>query len=179
MPIRRWVVLSMLVLLSRAALAQAPSVVYHFVDGPEQASRGLEYIRNHLEADPKAQIVVVTHAAGVDFLMTGAKTAKGNAFRGAVEDLELAGVKFRVCEITLRERGLRREQFVGRRASCPRASRRLPASKAPATAISGRDDQREAPAEAVPVSGVRTICTRRLSWRPAAVSFVATGIASP
>lgn len=92
--------------------AQPVRAVYHFVDGLEQASRGLQYLRNHLEADPTAQIVVVTHAAGVDFLMKGAKTAKGNEFRSAVEDLELAGVRFRVCEITLRERGLRREQFL-------------------------------------------------------------------
>ena len=86
--------------------------VYHFSEGQAQASRGLEYIRNHLEADPKAQIVVVTHALGVDFLMKGAKTARGNPFQDAVEDLELQGVKFRVCEITLRERGLKREQFL-------------------------------------------------------------------
>lgn len=97
-----------------AAHAQEQPVraVYHFGDGLEQASRGLEYLRNHLEADPKAQLVAVAHAGGVDFLMKGAKTAKGNEYRGAVEDLELQGVKFRVCEITLRERNLRREQFL-------------------------------------------------------------------
>ena len=95
------------------AHAQAPvRTVYHFSEGLAQASRGLEYIRNQLEADPKAQIVVVTHALGVDFLMKGAKTAKGNAFKNAIDDLDLQGVKFRVCEITLRERGLKREQFL-------------------------------------------------------------------
>ena len=87
-------------------------VVYHLSEGQAQASRGLEYVRNHLEADPKAQIVVVGHALGVDFLMKGAKTAKGNPFQDAIEDLDLQGVKFRVCEITLRERGLKREQFL-------------------------------------------------------------------
>lgn len=92
---------------------QAPvRVVYHFSEGQAQASRGLEYIRNHLEVDPNAQIVAVAHALGVDFLMKGAKTAKGNEFKDAIEDLDLQGVKFRVCEITLRERGLRREQFL-------------------------------------------------------------------
>ncbi len=85
--------------------------MYHFVDGLEQAARGLEYIRNHLEADPKAQIVVVAHAAGVDFLLKGAKTARGNEYRQAIEDLDLQGVKFRVCEITLRERGMQRDRF--------------------------------------------------------------------
>jgi intracellular sulfur oxidation DsrE/DsrF family protein len=92
------------------ALAQ-DKVVYHFSEA-EQASRGLEYIRNHLEVNPKAVIVVVAHAGGVDFLMKGAKSARGNEFRQGVEDLELQGVKFAVCEITLRERGLKREQFL-------------------------------------------------------------------
>jgi uncharacterized protein len=94
------------------AQQQAVHAVYHFGEGLVQASRGLQYIRNHLEADPKAEIVVVAHAAGVDFLMKGAKTGKGNEFRSAIEDLDLHGVKFRVCEITLRERGLKREQFL-------------------------------------------------------------------
>lgn len=99
--------------LAATAHAQSqPRAVYHFSDGLEQASRGLEYIRNHLEADPKAQIVVVAHAAGVDFLRKGAKTSKGNEYRSMVEDLDLQGVQFRVCEITLRERGMRRDQFL-------------------------------------------------------------------
>lgn len=87
-------------------------VVYHLSAGLEQASLGLQNIRNHLEANPKAEITVVTLATGVDFLMKGAKTARGNEYRSMVEDLDLQGVKFRVCEITLRERGLKREQFL-------------------------------------------------------------------
>ena len=103
-----------LVLSSLAAHAQGEpaKAVYHFGEGLEQASRGLMYIRNHLEADPKAQIIAVTHAAGVDFLMKGAKTAKGNPFAAQVEEMDFQGVKFRVCEITLRERNLRRDQFL-------------------------------------------------------------------
>jgi hypothetical protein len=87
-------------------------VVYHFSAGLEQASLGLQNIRNHLEANPNAEITVVAVASGVDFLMRGAKTARGNAYRSMVEDLDLQGVKFRVCEITLRERGLKKEQFL-------------------------------------------------------------------
>lgn len=87
-------------------------VVYHFSSGLEQASLGLQNVRNHLEANPKADITVVGVAAGVDFLMKGARTARGNEYRQQVEDLELQGVKFRVCEITLRERGLKKEQFL-------------------------------------------------------------------
>ena len=104
--------------LAAPALASAAEpvgqdkVVYHFNAGLEQASAGLEYIRNHLDVDPKASIVAVTHAAGVDFLLKGAKTARGNEYRQMVEDLELQGVQFRVCEITLRARNLRRDQFL-------------------------------------------------------------------
>lgn len=87
-------------------------VVYHFSEAGEQPSRGLQYIRNHLEADPMVKIVVVTHAAGVDFLMKDAKTPRGNAYRSVIEELELQDVKFVVCEITLRERNLGRDQFV-------------------------------------------------------------------
>lgn len=87
-------------------------VVYHFDAGLEQASRGLQNIRNHLEANPQAEITVVALATGVDFLLKGARTERGNEYRHMVEDLELQGVKFRVCEITLRERGMRKEQFL-------------------------------------------------------------------
>ena len=100
-------------LFASVAWSQEPvRVVYHFSEGLEQASRGLQYIRNHLEVDPTAQVVVVTHAAGVDFLLKGAKTARGNEYRQDIEDLDLLGVKFRICEITLRERGLLRDRFV-------------------------------------------------------------------
>ena len=103
----------LLALASSLCFAQSEDkTVYHFSSGPEQAVAGLEYIRNHLEANPRAVIVVVAHAGGVDFLMKGAKTPKGNEFRQQVEDLELQGVKFKVCEITLRERNLRRDQFL-------------------------------------------------------------------
>ncbi|HEX9181726.1 MAG TPA: DsrE family protein [Burkholderiales bacterium] len=92
--------------------APAERIAYHFGDGVEQAWRGLQYIRNHLEANPKAHIVVVAHAAGVDFLVKGAKSARGNEFQHAIEELDLQGVSFKVCEITLRERGMQRSQFV-------------------------------------------------------------------
>ncbi|MGH8688552.1 MAG: DsrE family protein [Burkholderiales bacterium] len=87
-------------------------VVYHIEDTDAQASNALRYIRNHLEVDPKAKIIVVAHARGVDFLMKGAHDHNGNPYGVPVEDLAFLGVKFEVCEITLRERGLKRSQFV-------------------------------------------------------------------
>lgn len=87
-------------------------VVYHINNTEEQATRAMQYINNHLEVNPQAKIVVVTHASGIDFLMRGAKTKNGNPYNPLVEDLSLQGVRFEVCEITLRERQLVRKQFI-------------------------------------------------------------------
>jgi uncharacterized protein len=87
-------------------------VAYHLNEGLPQASNGLRNIRNHLEVNPKAKIVVVSHALGVDFLMKGAKDKNGNPYEVIVQDLKAQGVQFDVCEITLRNRKLRREQFI-------------------------------------------------------------------
>jgi len=105
-------------MLSATAMAQVNNpvgpdpVVYHLNAGLEQAADGLRNIRNHLEVNPKAHIVVVAHARGVDYLMKGAKDKNGNPFEVAVEQLVNQGVQFDVCEITLRHRQLKREQFI-------------------------------------------------------------------
>lgn len=88
------------------------AVVYHLNEGLAQASSGLRNIGNHLEVNPKARIVVVAHAQGVDYLFKGAKDANGNKFEDIVERLKQQGVRFDVCEITLRNRKLSKERFV-------------------------------------------------------------------
>ena len=97
-------------LAASAARAQE-KVVYHFDGGLEQATKGLRNINNHLEVDPKARLIAVTHADGVDFLMEGAKDRFG-PFDARVQDLMGKGVKFQVCEITLRNRKLKKDQFI-------------------------------------------------------------------
>ncbi len=87
-------------------------VVYHLGEGLAQATNGLRNIRNHREVDPKANIVVVAHAQGVDYLMKGKLDANGNAYELAVQDLRRQGVRFEVCEITLRNRKLHKSQFI-------------------------------------------------------------------
>lgn len=94
-------------------------VVYHLSAGLEQASDGLRNIRNHLEVNPKAQIVVVAHNVGVDYLMKGTKDKNGNRYQDIVENLANQGVRFSVCEITLRQRALKREQFIEEAAFVP------------------------------------------------------------
>jgi hypothetical protein len=98
-------------LVSLAALAQ-DKVVYHINDSAGQALAALRNVRNHLDVDPTAQITVVTLGQGVDFLMDGAKDRNGNPFDATVSALKNRGVRFEVCEITLKNRELRREQFI-------------------------------------------------------------------
>lgn len=102
-----------LTLAAGAALAHAQdTVVYHIDDAAAQGLKGLRNIRNHLDVDPTARITVVTHANGVDFLMEGEKHASGTAYAPLVSALVARGVKFEICEITLRNRNLNKEQFV-------------------------------------------------------------------
>lgn len=90
--------------LSANAQSQAQDnvkVVYHMSEGIPQASRGIGNIRNHLTADPKAKIVVVTHGLGIDFLLQGAVNQMDQPFAGAIAELAARGVEFRVCNNTL------------------------------------------------------------------------------
>ena len=110
-PITRWLAALVFLCLSAAVAAQ-DKVVYHFDSGIAQATKGLRNIRNHLDVDPKAKIVAVAHAEGVDFLMEGAKTSNNQEFAALVGDLSSRGVVFEICEITLKNRGLRKDQFI-------------------------------------------------------------------
>ena len=107
-------------LLALFMVAAAPSqavedvikTVYHLSEGIPQASRAVNNIRNHLEADPKAKIVVVTHGLGIDFLLQGATNQMEQPFAGAIADLASKGVEFRVCNNTLASRKIEAEKVV-------------------------------------------------------------------
>lgn len=88
-------------------------VVYHIDDAESQGIKGLRNIRNHLDTAPNTTIVVVTHANGVDLLMEGVKDKKNNIeYAPLVSALKSRGVKFEVCEITLKNRNLKKDQFI-------------------------------------------------------------------
>lgn len=93
-------------MLVSAAPGDPIKVVYHMNEGVDKAPQMLRNIRNHLNADPKAKIVVVAHAAGIDFLLRDAKDRNGNPFEVTVQDLVSRGVEFRACEYTLRSRNI-------------------------------------------------------------------------
>lgn len=105
--------LPLLLLFAAAACADEPvKVVYQFSEGLEQASNGLRNIKNHIEADPSAKIVVVALSSGVDFLLAGAKDKNGAEYANAVADLQLAGVEFRACNNTLKRRNIDPQRLI-------------------------------------------------------------------
>jgi len=97
--------------MSSLALAQI-KVVYHLSEGIPQASRAIGNIRNHLNADPTAKIVVVAHGLGIDFLLDGATNQMDQPFAGGVSDLANKGVEFRVCNNTLVSRKIPADKVV-------------------------------------------------------------------
>ena len=109
--IRRFIASTVLCLATTASWAQ-DRVVYHFDNATAQGLKGLRNLRNHLDVDPSAKITVVTHAEGVDLLMEGAKAANGTEYAPLVSALKSRGVAFEICEITLKNRDLKKEQFI-------------------------------------------------------------------
>ena len=95
-----------------AAPGDPVKVVYHMNEDVARAPQALRNVRNHLSVDPKAKIVFVSHAAGINFLMRDAKDANGNPFEVTVQDLVSKGVEFRVCEITLKARNIDRKALI-------------------------------------------------------------------
>jgi uncharacterized protein len=102
------------ILLSLGTAYAQDKAVYHIDNAEAQATKGLRNVRNHLDVAPDTKITVVTHANGVDFLMEGAKD-KVNPnidYASLVNALKARGVKFEVCEITLKNRNLTKNQFI-------------------------------------------------------------------
>lgn len=91
---------------------EAIKVVYHLNEGEQQASRAIGNIRNHLNADPKAKIVVVTHGPGINFLLQDAQDMQGRSYEGAIGELAGRGVEFRVCNNTLVSRKIDKNRVV-------------------------------------------------------------------
>lgn len=111
MQIKKILAATLMVFAAATCWAQ-DKVVYHIDNAAAQGLKGLRNVRNHLDVDPAAKITVVTHAEGVDMLMEGAKAANGTEYAPLVSALVARGVKFEICEITLRNRELKKEQFI-------------------------------------------------------------------
>ena len=114
MKLLRILLLPLIMLCVPAARAETPrveKVVYHFSDS-SNAMGGLRNIRNHLDASPKAQIVVVALGGGIDFMLEGATDKNGNPYDVVVQELAARHVQFRVCNNTLTARGIGKEKVL-------------------------------------------------------------------
>ncbi|MEN3296839.1 MAG: uncharacterized protein V7642_6092 [Burkholderiales bacterium] len=113
---RLWKILAVLVLAwagfaSAGAAEREEKVVYHISDSAN-ASAALVNIRNHLNASPKAKIVVVALGPGIDFLLEGAKNKNGNPYDIPVQELADRKVEFRVCNNTLEARNIDKSRLL-------------------------------------------------------------------
>ena len=104
--LRRWFAAVLLALFSctAAVAADKPEKVVYHVNDASNATAALKNIRNHLDASPRASIVLVAHGAGIDFLLDGAIDKEGTPYDVAVRALVKRGVGFRVCNNTLQGR---------------------------------------------------------------------------
>lgn len=110
---RAFIATAMLTFSLSGALAQ-DKVVYHFDNSDTQATAGLRTLRNYVDTAPGTQIIAVALGDGVNFLMEGAKDKKNPniEYGPLISDLVAKGVKFEVCELTLKALNLKKEQFV-------------------------------------------------------------------
>jgi intracellular sulfur oxidation DsrE/DsrF family protein len=118
MRLRRTLTIAALVLASAGAWAQE-RVVYHFDNAATQGLKGLRNMRNHLDVEPNVKLTAVAHAEGIDMLMEGAKAANGTEYAALIAALAARGVVFEICEITLKNRGLKKEAFIQEAAFTP------------------------------------------------------------
>lgn len=96
---------------SASSAVKVERVVYHINDNTSPMA-ALGNIRNHLNASPKAKIVVVTHGPGIDFLLDGAQDKNGNPYDAVVQELANRDVQFRVCNNTLETRKIDRKRVI-------------------------------------------------------------------
>ena len=87
-------------------------VVYQLNEGGEQTTRALRNIRNQLEDFPRTRVVVVAYGAGIDFLIEGATDSGGYPYELLVQPLIEGSVEFKVCERTLKERGIEKDKIL-------------------------------------------------------------------
>lgn len=87
-------------------------VVYHINDSAN-AGVALRNVQNHINAlgAGNAEIVVVTHGKGIDFLLEDWKDGAGNTHVGMVQNLAHQGVTFNVCRNTLVSRKIDENQL--------------------------------------------------------------------
>ena len=113
MNIRTLLAATTLTLGMTAVLAQ-DKVVYHFDNSDTQATAGLRTLRNYMDTAPGTKIIAVALGDGVSFLFDGAKDKKNPniEYGPLISDLVAKGVKFEICELTLKAMDIKKDKFV-------------------------------------------------------------------
>lgn len=93
-----------------AEQAEALKAVYHINDSKGQALAALRNMRNHLDVAPKTKIVAIMHADGIDYMTTDYDDAE--QVGPLISGLASRGVRFEVCEITIKRKNLSKDDFV-------------------------------------------------------------------
>lgn len=89
---------------------QGIKAIYHINDSKGQALAALRNMRNHLDVAPDTKIVAVAHSDGIDFLQTDYDQA--DQVGPLISGLAARGVRFEVCEITIKRKKLSKDDFV-------------------------------------------------------------------
>lgn len=98
--------------IAPASAAEPTSKVVYHVNDADNATAAMRNIRNHLNAEPGAKIVVVTHGKGIDFLLDGAEDKNKNPYNVTVQGLKNQGVEFKVCNNTLVSRKIDKSKVI-------------------------------------------------------------------
>jgi uncharacterized protein len=92
----------------KIATTKKLKVVFHLTSNDTLVHKALvKQLGNFLVAAPNAQIEVVCHNNGIEFLTT-AKTKQGKI----ITELKSKGITFAACENTMRERKINKEDIV-------------------------------------------------------------------
>lgn len=108
-----FMVVSVVVGINFLAQAQVVSeaehkIIYQLVDGSAEVhDKFLRQLENVLEAAPNSRIEVVVHGMGVDLMRNDTNTQEQR-----IKALTDRGVEIVVCENTLKQRRLTKEQFL-------------------------------------------------------------------
>ena len=87
------------------ALTAVPKVVFQ-INQAADASTILRFVTNYLVSEPAAEVAVVGYAGGVNFMLKGARDARGKLYASQLQALVEKGVHFKVCGNTLVQRKL-------------------------------------------------------------------------
>jgi uncharacterized protein len=108
----RLLLVTLLLVAGMAGAAEREEKVVYHINDSTRAMAVLHNISNHLNASPKAKIVVVAHGAGIDFLLDGAKDKNGNPYDIPIQELVDRKVEFRVCNNTLETRHIDKSKVI-------------------------------------------------------------------